>query len=331
MKLLIPLLFLAIGLQSPAFSELQKSIEQQAKQARAILDAWHADGPRKSERTLHLVYWTPSDREPAAQYRERLTRIFEDIRSFYAKEMERNGFGARTIQLDYADDKMINIHLVKGAGPFADYGMQDGSKIRKECLPTLRKAGIDADRETIVIMCNMATWDAEKLVFTHKSPYYAGGNARHGTAWQLDSPELDIPNLALKKPIIRDGQYGRISLGKHNSIFIGGITHELGHALGLPHNKQRPDEQAAFGTALMGSGNRTYGDQLRGEGRGSFLTLAHAMRLASHPQFSGSIKGLHAPARASFSDFSVAPAEDSFQRELLTRLISCHRRNSLCR
>ena len=309
--LLTLLTVLAMTLAAPA--QLQEQIERQAKQARAILDAWHADGPRKSERTLHIVYWTPSDREPAHAYRERLTRIFKDIRAFYADEMERIGFGRRTIELDYAEDELLNIHLVKGAGPFSDYGMQDGGKIRTECLPTLREAGIDPDRETLVIFCNLATWDSEKLTFTHKSPYYAGGSARHGTAWQLDSPELDTKNLALKEPIIRDGQYGRISLGKHNSIFIGGIAHELGHALGLPHNKQRPDEQAAFGTALMGSGNRTYGDQLRGEGRGSFLTLAHAMRLASHPQFSGSIKGLHAPARASFSGFDLVPGESSFQ------------------
>ena len=41
---------------------------------------------------------------------------------------------------------------------------------------------------------------------------------------------------------MQDGEYGRISMGKHNSIFIGGVAHELGHALSLPHNKERPDE-----------------------------------------------------------------------------------------
>ena len=154
-------------------------------------------------------------------------------------------------------------------------------------------------------MCNLATWDEEKLRFTHKSPYYAGGSFRSGTAWQLDSPELDTQNLELKQPIIRDGQYGRISLGKHNSIFIGGIAHELGHALGLPHCKARPDE-AVRGTALMGSGNRTYGDELRGDGRGSVLTLAHALRLASHPQFSGSVKGLDQPAEATIEGLRLS-------------------------
>jgi hypothetical protein len=182
--------------------------------------------------------------------------------------------------------------------------VQSGSEIRNECLPLLKQAGIDASRETILIFCNLATWNEEQRRFTHKSPYYAGGSFRSGTAWQLDSPELDANNLKLKQPMIRDGQYGRISLGKHNSIFIGGIAHELGHALGLPHCKARPEE-ATRGTALMGSGNRTYGDELRDEGQGSFLTLAHALRLASHPQFSGSVKGMNDRATASIDDLSI--------------------------
>ena len=90
--------------------------------------------------------------------------------------------------------------------------------------------------------------------------------------------------------MITDGEYGRISLGKHNSIFIGGMAHELGHALGLPHCRGSADE-AQLGTALMGSGNRTFGDEIRGEGRGTFLSRAHALRLASHPQFSNSLQG----------------------------------------
>ncbi len=42
----------------------------------------------------------------------------------------------------------------------------------------------------------------------------------------------------------------------------------------------------------MGNGNRTYGEELRGEGKGSFLSLASALRLASHPLFTGSRRGL---------------------------------------
>lgn len=282
----------------------------EAEAARAILDAWHADQPEPGERSLHIVAWRSRDRGFAPEHRARLQRIMEDIRDFYADEMERHGFGRRTIRLPEDPDGKLIVHEVTGEGSHADYGKEDGQRIRKECLPVLRAAGIDADRETILIFTNLVEWNADTLTFTHKSPYYAGGGHRSGTAWQLDSAELDTVNLDKTAPMIQDGEYGRISLGRHNSIFIGGIAHELGHALGLSHCRARTGEDAAGRTALMGSGNRTYAEERRGEGPGTFLTFAHALRLASHPQFSGSVKGLNLPERATLSDRKIQTAED---------------------
>jgi hypothetical protein len=296
-------LFVIVSLRtSPAAEPISES--DQVKAATKILGAWHEDGPERAERFLHIVCWTPSDRELPTEYQSRLTRMMEHIRGFYAREMERLGFGGRSFNLKYDDQRQLVLHTVRGKHDTSHYAVQSGNEIRSECLPTLEQAGIDARQETILIFCNLATWDEERRRFTHKSPYYAGGSFRGGTAWQLDSPELDSNNLKLKQPMIRDGQYGRISLGKHNSIFIGGIAHELGHALGLPHCRARPDESVR-GTALMGSGNRTYGDELRDEGQGSFLTLAHALRLASHPQFSGSVKGMGDRTKATIDDLSI--------------------------
>jgi hypothetical protein len=283
--------------------------EEPGKAAAAlkILDGWHEKDSKKEVRTLQFVLWTPKGRKPPRDYEVRLTRMMTHIRDFYGREMDRLGFGPRSINLPMTDQE-LKIHLIEGKNAESEYGMSSGNAIKQECLPVLAEKGIDAKKETLVIFCNLAQWDGEKLEFTHKSPYYAGGNHQGGTAWQLDSPELDTTNLPLKKPIIRDGQYGRISLGKHNSIFIGGVAHELGHALGLPHCKERPDE-AARGTALMGSGNRSYGDELRGEGKGSFLTLAHALRLASHPQFSESTKGMNLPVDARIDDLKLTVKE----------------------
>lgn len=290
----------------------QEEIAVQAPAARAILDGWQAENPQRAERSVHLVYWTPSDREPAPRYRERLSAIFEETRAFFAREMERNGFGARTIRLVKESDGLCRIHLVRGAEPYANYDGKSGRKIRSECVPVLRAAGLDPDQETIVIFCNMANWDAEKRTMTQNSPYYASGTNRSGTAWQVDSPLLDLALLEAKEPMLQDGQYGRISPGRYNSIFIGGVIHELGHALGLPHNRERPEQNAALGTALMGSGNRTYGEERRGEGPGTILTLGEAMRLASHPIFCGSVKGFDAMANAKLLDVKFEPRGKSF-------------------
>lgn len=273
-----------------------------------VLAKWHGENREGESRVLHLVYWTPSDRKPVARYRERLSGIMRHIRDFYAGEMERLGLGERSFNLEEDRDGLLRIHLVRGEAPYADYAVESGGRIKTECLPVLEENGIDPERETIMIFCNLATWDGEKREFRHKSPYYASGGPRNGTAWQLDTPTISIEQLSLKEPIINDGQYGDIPLGKHNSIFIGGIAHELGHALGLPHCRETPGQKNTLGTALMGSGNRTYGDELRGEGKGSFLTLAHALRLASHPQFSGSARGLNLPATTKIEDLSLSVA-----------------------
>ena len=117
--------------------------------ARERLAAYHAAIQQPAERRLHLVCWRPQDRDFAAGYRDRLDRIMTDIQAFYAREMQRHGLGMRSIRLDRHADGRLVIHEVVGHGRFADYGKSDGQRIRAECLPVLRDAGIDADRETV--------------------------------------------------------------------------------------------------------------------------------------------------------------------------------------
>ena len=289
----------------PASRERMARLPSQAVEAIRIRDSYLAKDPVPSTRTLHVVYWTPSDREPLPQYRQRLDRVLTDIQSFYRSEMKRNGFGESTFSLDKESDGILRVHLVRGAAPYSRYNVESGYKIRNECLPVLKAAGIDADRETIVLFCNMSNWDPEARTMTQNSPYYATGGLRSGTAWQVDSMLLDSQLLTEKIPLLRDGQYGEISVGRYNSIFVGGVCHELGHALGLPHNRERRDEGDLLGTSLMGSGNRTYGEDRRSEGRGSFLSFADALRLAGHPLFTANEKGIDLPLTATVEIDSV--------------------------
>jgi len=292
----------------PALASEQRA---QVAQAREIIEAWRdaGEGDDRAERPLVITLFTGNDTDPAPQYRERLTRTMKHIQAFYAKEMDRHGFGPLTFPLELEDDGLIKVHVVRGDKPNAEYDGKSGHHIRELTYQQLEKEGIDGKTRTLVIFCNLTVWDPATRSMRHHSPYYASGSSRQGTAWQLDSLLLDAAELTNtdRDLFIRDGQYGHISLGKYQSIFVGGICHELGHALGLPHNKERRDERELWGTALMGSGNRTYGEELRDESKGSFLTLAHAMKLAVHPSFTRSIKDMTRRPEARYTDLTLDP------------------------
>ncbi len=279
---------------------------QQAAQALAIIEAYDGPRPAKPPKQLHVVYFTPADREPAARYQERLPAILEDIQKFYRDGMERLGFGPRTFTLPRdAQGKLIML-LVKGKEPSSAYprSQQDrltgdpvvGGKVTRECRPALKAAGIALERETVLIFCNLADWDQSTRTFSHHSPYAGRYDQQSGLCWAADTPIQDLDNLARQQPILHEEENGDMSLGKFNTLFIGGIAHELGHAFALPHCGERWD-QMPFGTSIMGWGNHTYHDELRGDGKGSFLTMASAMRLASRPLFSGSTRDEAQPGR----------------------------------
>ena len=79
---------------------------------------------------MHLVLWTPNDREPPESYTERIPRMMEHIREFYAREMERHGFGRRTINLPYDEKGKMVIHLSTGKHPTSHYEMESGQEVR---------------------------------------------------------------------------------------------------------------------------------------------------------------------------------------------------------
>ncbi|HWY74906.1 MAG TPA: NPCBM/NEW2 domain-containing protein, partial [Verrucomicrobiae bacterium] len=279
---------------------------EKAALAIKIIDAYYGVRPATPPKKLHLVYFTPADRDPVPGYKVRLSAIMEDIRAFYREGMERTGFGPKTFEMDRDADGKLAFLMVKGKHPASGYPRTHedrmagdpvvGGKVTEECVPALKAAGISLDDETVLIFCNLADWNEKALTFRHHSPYAGLWDQRSGLCWAVDSPILNLDLITRTKPILNDGEYGNMSMGKHNTIFIGGIAHELGHAFALSHCGERWDEKA-LGTSIMGAGNHTYHDERRGEGKGSFLTMASAMRLASRPLFSGSDKNMATPPK----------------------------------
>lgn len=252
---------------------------------------------------LRVVYFVPTDREPEPDYRERLDRVMTEVQTFYRQGMKENGYGPMTFELDRDADGRLNIYHVQAKGSMAEYGRNDAGKVRREVKDSLARQGIDVDRETIVIFQLLLKWEGDKAI--EMGPYVGGGGPRSGTAWVYDDRRLDARLLGSREP---GGFYnGPCSLGRFNTHYIGGVAHELGHAFGLPHDCERSSERAGRGRSLMGSGNHTYGQERRGEGKGTFLSAASALPLSVHPLFTGK-RAAALPAKFTMADFEVSEA-----------------------
>ena len=201
---------------------------------------------KKTAQQLNVVYFLGSDTEPVPDYERRLSELLLYLQQFYGREMQRHGYGARSFGLDIKSPGRVNIIEYKAKNPAAHYPYENGGgwKAAQE-LEEFFKANPDRKKSqhTLVIM---PTWNDEK-----NGPDNPGGVPFYGMGrkcFALDYPAFDIKHLGQKT---REGQL----LTK----WYGGLAHELGHGLNLPHNHQTASDGKKYGTALMGAGNYTFG------------------------------------------------------------------------
>jgi hypothetical protein len=237
---------------------------------------------------VKIIYFIPSDMEPIPDREERLGRVMRCVQDFFRKGMEQNGYGSKTFALEWNTPVKLKLYEVRGKKKQDEYGRNDAFIVRNEVRDVLwSKYGIDADREVLVIFQLLLKKDGDKSI--ELGPYVGSGSSLSGTAWVYDDDRLDSDLLPSKEP---GGYYnGYCSLGQFNTHYIGGVAHEMGHAFSLPHVCEWNSQRSEMGRALMGSGNHTFGKELRNEGPGAFLSESSALRLSVIRAFAGSLPG----------------------------------------
>jgi Metallo-peptidase family M12B Reprolysin-like len=231
---------------------------------------------------VRVIYFIPTDRQPEPDYRDRLDRVLTHVQQFYCLGMAQNGYGPMTFALDRHRNGALKIYEVQGKEPMRGYDRHAYDKVWQEVKEALAQQ-LNISRETIIIFQLLLNWcdqQAEEI-----GPYVGCGTPWSGTAWVYDDAKLDA---RLLDACTAGGYYGKpCSLGEFNSHYIGGVAHELGHAFGLPHDCERESDRPHRGYSLMSCGNHTYGQEYRGEGKGTFLSTASALPLSVHPLFTG--------------------------------------------
>lgn len=193
---------------------------------------------------LNVVYFVPNDISERQEWHRRLSEILLQGQGFILKHMKAYGFGDKSVNLMVDEEQArVKITLIKGKGATSHYPYEGGgAKIIEELEDYFSKHPDEKSSDHTLVLIPVNNPDPGQ----RDIPYYGYGRY----CFALDYNEMDVAYL-------KDED----ERGQRATTYIGGLLHELGHALNLPHNKQTvsADKNPEQGTALMGSGNYTYG------------------------------------------------------------------------
>ncbi|HEY1121733.1 MAG TPA: NPCBM/NEW2 domain-containing protein [Haloferula sp.] len=280
---------------------------------------WQEANPSKeaaAKPVLRVVYFHGSDREPLPGYQERLTRVMDDIGAFYRDGLKQHGIENAGLPLEKTPEGGLRIHVVKGKHESAHYNYESGDEAEAEMRAALAGT-VDFDKEFVLVLYGQC-WKLPDGRWGFYAPYYGKGGScqRWGLCHAADCELLDPAKLTdTKNRMVYWEHYGdrNQSVAQFNSFYLGGIAHELGHGLGLPHDCESPEERMTLGNSLMGAGNLTYRQNLWApERKGSFLSTASAVRLVSHPLITGSHAGRFDEAAGCFDGLALEQKDKQF-------------------
>jgi len=280
--------------------------------AQRIVAAYHAGQP-KSDAVLRVVYFHPSDRDPLPKYAERLDRVLTDVSDFYRDGLRRFGIESEGLPLERKDGRLV-LHLVRGKRPASAYNYESGDETVAEIRAAMKDT-FDLDHEHVLAIYGLCRKEPDgRYVFD--APYYGGGTQRGGFCHAADCELLD-PRLLIqrdKKMVFTEHYYPRVdtTVAKFNSWYLGGVAHELGHGLGLPHDAGMAGETPS-GTALMGKGNLSYRNDLWGGKAPAYFSQVTALRFLSHPFVTGSNRGRFEAMTGGISDATFTAERDALR------------------
>ncbi|WP_242203158.1 discoidin domain-containing protein [Aestuariivivens insulae] len=191
------------------------------------LDIWSVN--QEGQYALNVVFFKPTDMEFTNENFKNVSNMMLFIQSWYGVQMKANGYN-KTFGLMTNQDGEVRINVIDGAEASTSYDSQDSSKIKAELNAYFADA---PDKKS----------SDHYLVLGFKDSgvgFYANGKIGFATSpdFVLSETGKTIDGLELLK-----------------AANLGGIIHELGHALNLPHAAHKGSDSKI---SLMSFGNQAY-------------------------------------------------------------------------
>ena len=112
-----------------------------------ILRVWEIDKDIFSQQNVlqsdvvKLIYFIPSDRTPQPDITQKLDNLINDVQTFFANEMERHGFGRKTVSVEKNEDSSLKVYLIEGRTTEDYYFINTDKKVRNEVEQVFDSSG----------------------------------------------------------------------------------------------------------------------------------------------------------------------------------------------
>lgn len=208
-------------------------------------------------KNLNIVMFVPTDNPALSDYKTRLTGLTVHFQNWLHTEMQRYGYN-KYMGLASDTSGLVKFIEIPAAGAQADYPYSSSisaNKIINEVNAyKATHASEFSNSQHMLILLPQRTDGA------FDQPFYGYGKYCFAT---------DNANMAVDK------------IPNTSSNLLGGMLHELGHGLNLPHDHGKyTSEQPTYGTSLMADGNVTFS-----KGQPTFLTPVDAAILNRNEVF----------------------------------------------